>query len=205
MIHVVYTNISRFPSGSYDRLLAKASPARQNRAARYLHPEDALRCLTAGALLTYALGSDVPEPEAAPGEKPRTSSLPDFHFNLSHSGQWVVIAWGDTEVGVDVEQIPRDSSRAALARRYFTEEEQRFVLADSIDMPRRFTEIWTKKESYLKFLSTGLGKNLRSFCVLDPDLAPHFKTQSLEGGYCLSLYSEDDFCSFRMLPPSALL
>ena len=205
MVHVVYTNISLLPSNAYDLLFAGASPARQSRAARYLHREDAIRCLAAGALLTYALGHDKPEPESAPGEKPRIPSLPDFHFNLSQSGQWVVIAWGDSEVGVDVERIPRDSSRAALARRYFTEEEQNYVLADDSDIPKRFTEIWTKKESYLKFLGTGLGKDLRSFCVFDPCLAPYFKTQSLDGGYCLSLYTEDNCCSFRMLPPSSLL
>lgn len=49
--------------------------------------------------------------------KPVVRHIPSFHFNLSHSGDWVVCAIDDAPVGIDIEEIkPID---LAIAKRFF--------------------------------------------------------------------------------------
>lgn len=102
-----------------------------------------------------------------PNGKPYVENLDGFHYNLSHSGDWVVLAWGDSEVGVDVEQLRESANLERITRRFFTEEERTYIFApvEEQERNRRFTKIWTCKESYVKYLGTGLAKSLESFSV----------------------------------------
>ena len=97
--------------------------------------------------------------------KPFLHSHPGIHFNISHSGAWVVIAFANTEVGVDVEQIRKVNLN--IARRFFSqaETEQLFSYSDSA-RTEYFFDLWTLKESYLKAVGTGLTKPLKSFTVV---------------------------------------
>lgn len=196
MVNVICMDLTLLPPSAYEALYENATDDRKSRADRYLRREDALRCLVSGALLRDALGCTDYKVAQSPWGKPCIPARPGFHFNLSHSGRWVVLAWADEEIGVDVEEIPRDAEKAALARRYFTADEQSFVFASADGIARRFTEIWTKKESYLKYLGTGLSKSLKSFSVLSPELSRNFLSRTLEGGYCLSLYCPEQNCTF---------
>lgn len=179
--------------GSYRRLYERASPQRQQRADRYLRQEDKLRCVAADALLRWAvkqtLSLETFTVAADPMGKPFLEGVEGFHFNLSHSGRWVVIGYGTSPVGIDVQQILPDGAREGIARRFFTADEQDWLShADGQRRTERFYQIWTAKESYLKYLGTGLRQSLDSFSVL-PGLAPqgvNFHTIPLEG-YSLTL------------------
>ncbi len=190
MVHLYCWNIT---GADYNALYAKASPARQTRAAGYLQREDSLRCLAGEALLRYALrqalGMTAFTLEADPQGKPRVVEAEGFHFNLSHSGPWVVLAWGDSPVGVDVERPRPQAKTEALARRFFTPEEQDYVLCRQEGREQRFLEIWTGKESYLKYLGTGLQRPLASFNVLA--LAEKRHTMVLEDGSVVTLCCRD--------------
>ena len=204
MIQVICADISNLREDNYRVLCEKASPERRNRAARYRNTEDAARCITADALLRHALGTDTYTIARMPGGKPCIPERPEFHCNLSHSGNWVAIAFGGTPVGVDVEKIRQDSDVEAVARRYFTPQEQRFLAENTRDARQRFFEIWTKKESYLKFLGAGLTKDLRSFNVLDPQPGIRYFGQTLPGEYCLSLCTTEESCRFTILNANEL-
>ena len=91
-----------------------------------------------------------------------------------------------------------DVNREVLAKRFFTAEEQQFILEEPEGINERFYRIWTGKESYLKYLGTGLTKPLGSFSVLSPEIAPMVKTEYLPDGYCLSLCCGDPNCLIRM-------
>lgn len=95
--------------------------------------------------------------------KPECAGGP--HISLSHSGSLVVCAVADVAVGVDVEtRPPRDV--AAVAERFFTAEEARWLAADA---PARFPMLWVLKEAYLKALGLGLAGGLDSLeCRLTP-------------------------------------
>lgn len=186
-MNVLYTDISQLPPNGYQLLLKGATIERKNKAKRYVNRDDAIRCLAGGALLQHIAGPGCFDEDYTLQGKPFIEGREDLHFNLSHSGKYVVIAFGDSEVGVDVEKIPEDPDKLKIARRYFTRDEQDYVFSSEDDALLRFTEIWTKKESFLKYLGTGLGTDLTSFSVLSPDFSSNFHTWVLEDGYCLSL------------------
>lgn len=70
----------------------------------------------------------------------------DKYFNISHTDGAIAIAVGDVEVGVDV-QSPRMISDAAM---------RRFVGEIPSPDPILRTRLWTRCESYAKWLSCGL-------------------------------------------------
>ena len=123
----------------------------------------------------------------------------DFFYNISHSGRYVAMAWGDSEVGVDVQQ-EGNAKVEALARRYFAADEQAYVRAD----PRRFYEVWTKKESYVKYTGQGLGQDLSAFSTLTPEGGIHYFHRILEGGYHLSLCTRDAEYRFELVDVAKL-
>lgn len=100
--------------------------------------------------------------------KPYAAGYPDVHFNISHSGNTVICAVCDKPVGVDI-QLMKARSFDSLAKRAFTEKEQDlFFSAPPDDRMEQFFRTWTAKESYIKYLGTGIGdlkKDIRD-CVI---------------------------------------
>lgn len=202
MITLRCVTLPQQPEELYEALYRRATPDRKQRARRYLRREDGLRCLAAGELLRSAVERELGLTEftvvTEPGGKPRIAGQPDFHYNLSHSGCRVVIAYGDSPVGVDVQQMCMDAGKEQLAKRFFTKEEQLYVLEQPELSEARFYRVWTGKESYLKYLGTGLRKSLDSFSIFSPELSPMLTVRYLADGYCISLCTGDGNCIFEL-------
>ena len=184
MIQIRCVDLSFLEDRVYRGLYRLASPQRQQRADRYLRPEDAHRCIVAEGLLRYALryalGTDRLELAVTEAGKPFLPGRTDFHFNLSHSGHWVFIAWDSRPLGIDVEMLQMSESNEQLARRFFSPDEQDYLFdVQNQERALRFFELWTKKESYLKYQGTGISRPLSSFSVLQP-LEGSFSTRFLE-------------------------
>ena len=150
-------------------LWAAASERRRERANRFVFEADQRRCLAAGELLAHVLarhGVTRREIELAENThgKPYLIHRPDLHFNVSHSGDWVVCAVGPEELGVDVERCNPDAINVA---RRFAPEEFAYIHGGACPEERteRFTEVWTLKESYVKFLGRGLAVALDAYSV----------------------------------------
>ncbi len=76
-------------------------------------------------LLRLALGDETyKKAEFATGEhgKPYITGHP-IHYNISHSGQYVVLVVADSEVGVDVQE-KKGKRLSSMAKRFFSEEEK---------------------------------------------------------------------------------
>lgn len=209
MIHVVCCDIESIGIDEYRRLFDASPAERQERARRYVRQEDKIRCLVAGALVRYAVEKTLNLSEFTVERddygKPYVQGRPDFHFNLSHSGSWVVIAYGASPVGVDVERIRMDAGKENIARRHFTPEEQEYVFSAGEENGERFFEIWTAKESYLKYLGTGLRRSLNSFSVV-PDgtgLGVRFTGRRLGNSY-LTVCTRQEDITFTQLTPGQL-
>ncbi len=115
------------------------------------------------------------------GEKP-----PDF-FNLSHSSGAGAVIFSDCEVGLDIEILGK--ADAKVAENFFHKNEQKYLKEsrDEAEYQRRFYEIWTKKEAYLKWNGTGLMGGLADFDVLTKQYA--FQYVKINGKtYALSVY-----------------
>ncbi len=91
-----------------------------------------------------------------PGEE-----TPPFYFSLSHSGDLVVCAVSDSEVGVDVQAVKKNAGQTSSERiwRHFFAEEERELLsacADSQERERLFYRLWVQKEAYGKYTGEGV-------------------------------------------------
>lgn len=94
-----------------------------------------------------------------------------LRFNVSHSGDWVLIAvTRDRAIGVDIEQVRPDFGGEAIAGRFFAPAE---VEALRVVPPERrtlaFFHGWARKEAYIKAQGKGLALPLDTFEVeIDP-------------------------------------
>lgn len=187
MVTVYCLSISQINGQEEAWLFANASAERKARAKRFRKRENALRCLAGEVLLRKALGTTEYSLQWHKAGKPSLRGREDFHFNLSHAGPWVVLAFGDAPVGVDVEVPRRKLPVKPFAARFFAEEEQSFVGADM----SRFLRVWTGKESYLKFLGSGIDRKLSSFSVFSLPEGIFLHWLELPEGGCLCLCSRE--------------
>lgn len=135
-------------------------PERTKRAARMARREDALRCLGAGALIAGVLGAE--ERELTFGEYGKPALPPGRpFFNLSHSGDYILLAVDRAPVGVDIEKS--DDRHLSAARVICTPEERSWMAVDPVP---RFHTLWTMKESVLKQMGCGIRRAPGSFSVL---------------------------------------
>lgn len=142
---------------------------RRERMERFTLKEDKARCLAAGLLLRYALGDRAETLAYNSHGKPY---LPDgdICFNLSHSGDLVVLAVDKDELGVDVERI-RPHPRA-VAQRCFTGEERQWLYAQR-DADLAFFTLWTGKESVMKAEGLGFSLSPDSFSLMPVENGAH--------------------------------
>ena len=159
----------------FSHMLPFITEDRKNKIVRLKKREDRCRSLAAGLLLEYALQEygisllpgKMRQAQLAFGEngKPILNDNIGIHFNLSHSGRYVAGVFSESEAGIDLEQIRKGQSR--IAERFFAPEEYLALQKEKMeDTDRRFTELWTRKESYIKAVGKGMALDLASFCVL---------------------------------------
>lgn len=201
MIYVEQMLISEITPEIYDLFYARISPERQVRAMRYKQREDKLRCVAGEILLRHVLkkARDLTEMtvECNAYGKPAVKGIENFYYNLSHSGDRVVIAYGDSEVGIDVEPICINAAKESIAKRHFTENEYKYIFEGSTECTaKRFCEIWTAKESYVKYLGIGLRIPLNSFDVLNMK-EPLFHCWTADSKYCVTVCSMDKNTMFE--------
>lgn len=97
--------------------------------------------------------------------KPYLKEYPNFNFNISHSGDYVLCAIDDKPIGVDVEEV-KPIECEEIAKNFFTAKEFDYIVnQDSKFQLDRFYEIWTLKESYIKCCGQGLSMPLKSFSI----------------------------------------
>lgn len=93
-----------------------------------------------------------------------------LQFNFSHSPHWFALSWrvGHEPVGVDIEDLGRRPSFAALAERYFhPAEKTHWQAADPAESAATWLEIWTRKEAVLKAHGLGLRLQLNTLDTCD--------------------------------------
>lgn len=88
-----------------------------------------------------------------------------IYYNLSHSGDYLVCALSDREVGIDIEQTGK--MHLEVARRFFHPEEYKNLLLYAGEQQNDlFYRYWSVKESFLKYTGKGLSASLSGFMVL---------------------------------------
>jgi len=156
---------------------------RREKALSYRFPIDRYTCaesflLLEELLLTHYGISGPLEFEYGQFGKPVLKSLPHIHFNISHCRKAVFCAVGSSPVGVDVEEIQYDG---LVAKKVFSDEELKFI-SNSDDPDIGFTQMWTRKESYLKLLGIGLTDDMKSLSTFScPGIKFHTEIDPVTG------------------------
>ncbi len=124
----------------------------------------------------------------------------NFHFSVSHTKGVVAYARHTKKCGIDVEGKQIDKYN--IAESYFTPDEF-FYIRSSDDADNALTEIWTKKEAYIKMLGTGLYTSLESFNVISSDISDtifSFNKNGFTISFCSEAFLEDGFDISEMTP-----
>jgi len=96
--------------------------------------------------------------------KPGLLNVPGIHFNLSHSGNYVVCALGYDAIGVDLQKMR--SIDLKLAKRYFAKDEVTWIFDLPVEKQKKgFFDLWSIKESYMKYTGKGFALAMKSFTV----------------------------------------
>lgn len=93
-------------------------------------------------------------------EKPRLKCSEKLYFNVSHSGDYVVMCLSGCEVGCDIQEIKPLNSR--VAQRHYSENESRLI-EESTNKDECFMRLWALKESILKFKGIGISGGLSTY------------------------------------------
>lgn len=176
---------------TFDRLLKCVDSEKQDKVKRFIRYEDAQRALYADLLIRRIIcekleieNHNIIFDKNSYG-KPFLKNYQDFHFNLSHSKDWIVCAVGSNPVGIDVEVVkPMEMD---IARRFFSAEEYAGIVSkDERERVSHFFELWTLKESYIKAWGKGLSIPLDSFTMRI-------------NGHTIEIETENEFnnCFFR--------
>jgi 4'-phosphopantetheinyl transferase len=106
-----------------------------------------------------------------PEGKRQLDDYTDVRFNLSHSGERAVLAvTNGREVGIDLEE-EHQLEVLAFARLFFSPGERLALeLTPPLQRLHAFFKVWTRKESFIKAIGSGLSFPLDGFHVsLDDD------------------------------------
>lgn len=125
----------------------------------------ALRLLLAGYLNTLPRAVEF---TSGPRGKPELRDSPGLRFNMAHSEDMALYAFGsDCEVGIDVEAVREIPDLESIARRFFCNAEASELLSIEAPVARSeaFFRCWTRKEAYIKAVGEGLYLPLDEFQV----------------------------------------
>lgn len=115
---------------------------------------------TLSELLAGYLRSDPADVELATathGKPALADPASGIHFNVSHSGDWTVVAIARVAVGVDVERVDPRRATKRIADRFLTAAERDLIQTRAGPHgDAAFFMVWSRKEAYLKAVGTGL-------------------------------------------------
>lgn len=190
---------STFPALSQCR--KKLSPERLAQLSHF--PERSQQHSLVGDLLAllayrsaYPADKFPPERSVTAHGKPYFLARPDFHYSISHSGQWVVCAVGSVPLGVDIQE--ERPVRPAIFRALSQKEQAELFRLEECRRFSAFFDIWCLKEAYSKAIGLGLQAKFRDFSVSrKPDISvagfsvtlPHFVDSCYHLGICAQVVS----------------
>lgn len=84
-----------------------------------------------------------------------------WRFNLSHSGDYILLAASEREVGADIQQYKK-GDYMKLSKRFFAQSESQLLETCENEENRKkmYYKLWTQKEAYGKLTGQGVSKVL---------------------------------------------
>lgn len=152
---------------------ATLTPSETERGNKYHQLKDRQRFVISRGAQRNILGRYLNQPATAlqfvlgDNKKPYlpAKGSAGLQYNITHAGEWILLAVSHTPVGADVEYIDPAFSFADILPEHFSQEEVEFI--NSENSHDHFFTLWTRKEALLKATGQGLGEHLKSTPSLD--------------------------------------
>ncbi|HEY4326092.1 MAG TPA: 4'-phosphopantetheinyl transferase superfamily protein [Mucilaginibacter sp.] len=135
------------------------------RANRFFYTKDKNRHIVGHGAMRIILGRYLNQSpssiefEYESNKKPFITNKIEIHFNLSHSGDWVLLAIANSPIGVDTELINPGFEYKDVMEGYFNPAEIGFI--NEGKSAERFYLLWTRKEAQIKGTGKGLDENIK--------------------------------------------
>lgn len=163
--------------GAFEYYKNRIDDARKEKLDMYRNEEDKRRSLLAGYLIQVGvreqIGKESGLHHAIPlslsytyGEngKPYLREYPEVFFSLSHSGRYVVAAFADEEIGIDIQY--HKPMKNNIAERFFSEEDNQLLAQLQQDGDAdAFFRMWALKEAYMKLTGEGMKQGLNQTVI----------------------------------------
>ena len=143
----------------FEKGLSLVSVERREKVTKLKNHIPARLSLAAGILLRFAMekngqGNRQNELKYSVYGKPYLEST-EFHFSLSHSGEYAVCVYGDVPLGADIQRIKERVPK--YTKKILSEEETIFLNSmEEREKINGFYHIWARKESLIKWDGRGL-------------------------------------------------
>lgn len=149
-------------------------PDELERAQRYHQEKDRQRFLISRGMLRLLLGRYMQKLPTDIQLKTSAQSKPfvndagtlDLHYNVTHAGNWILIAITNTAVGVDVEKLD-DSFRYTDILPFGFSPKEINEIQKSGECRNNFYRYWTRKEALVKATAKGVNDQLAQIPSLD--------------------------------------
>jgi 4'-phosphopantetheinyl transferase len=143
-----------------------------DRAERYHKETDRNRFIICRSILKFVLAAhtklDVKNISFAYdfNKKPYLDTCPSLSFNISHSGDFAVIAISPDKVGIDIEYISEDFAFLSILPDIFDDNEI-WSIENAVNQKHAFYTLWTRKEAFVKALGKGIDDDFKAIPCLD--------------------------------------
>lgn len=92
--------------------------------------------------------------------KPFLSLQPGIHYNISHSGKYVVCVLAPQEVGIDIQFHKPNVKFESVLRKIVPAKDVEKIIGQE-DYVKAFYTQWVLREAYIKWTGEGFSKDLR--------------------------------------------
>ena len=210
-IRLCVWNHTHFSDNQHRQLRALLSATELARNSRFSQPILRRRDAICRGLLRYQLSELLDLPSDAIALKSNPNGKPllaqprrKFHFNYSHSGDYVAYAFcRHTTVGVDIENTRRSNNTTGIASHFFAAAE--VAALESLPKKKqkqRFFEYWTLKEAYIKARGEGIFLGLGKFSFeLDDSADIDSNTRDIGIQFCDDEFDTPRNWQFQCMQP----
>lgn len=181
----------------FDGLFSAMPRLRKEKILRLRQTDDKYRSLGAFALLMEELsdiGGNAQDFSYTENGKPYFATMPNFHFSLSHSGDYVMCVTSDRPCGCDIEKIDKINNK--VIKRVLSPAELKTF--EESNNKAVFYEFWTRKEALIKALDLGNTLPLDKIDTLAPEYDKILQTKATKDGYIYSI-AEKPLANFEIL------
>jgi len=170
-------------------------PDEMIRARGYVHKKDVSRFVISRGGLRWLLGKYTNQSACdvkfviSKNKKPAIYQQ-NIKYNVSHSGDWILIAVSTNEIGIDTEEIdPLFRYHGILADNFNKNEIDYIAHEDSVNS---FFLLWTRKEALIKGTGQGLDDKLKYIPSLNGDHLTNQNVLTSSNNWLVNSFNVDE-------------